>query len=139
MKGFMYAVMAEHLKTDRGKSLVSQYYKDHDAQSIFKDLLKHSLGSTSAWLSGDGLLKYITTARYPGNRRGTAFAFVLQWKEQVRKYETPDLEGFPPKQKLRMIQNAVGDGTELAHIKQVADLGVANGNKAFITIVMLLY
>jgi hypothetical protein len=29
-----------------------------------------------------------------------------------------------------MIQNAVGEVTELAHVKQLADLGVANGNKA---------
>jgi hypothetical protein len=27
-----------------------------------------------------------------------------------------------------MIQNAIGDVTELAHVKQLADLGVANGN-----------
>jgi hypothetical protein len=55
---------------------------------------------------------------------------VLHWKEQVRKYETLELGNFPPKQKLWMIQNAVGDITELAHIKQLDDLGVANGNKA---------
>jgi hypothetical protein len=88
------------------------------------------LGSTSAWLSVDRLLKYISTVRYPGNWRGFAFAFVLHWKEQVRKCETLELEDLPPKQKLQMIQNAVGDVAELAHIKQLADLGVANGNKA---------
>jgi hypothetical protein len=62
MQIFMYAVMAEHLKTDKRKSLVSQYEKGHDAQSIYHDLKKHALGSTSAWLSGDALLKYITSA-----------------------------------------------------------------------------
>jgi hypothetical protein len=65
MQIFMYAVMAEHFKTDKGKSLVSQYEKDHDAQSIYRDLKKHALGSTSAWLSGDALLKNITSAWYP--------------------------------------------------------------------------
>jgi hypothetical protein len=38
------------------------------------------------------------------------------------------VEDLPPKQKLRMIQNAIGDVAELAHVKQLADLGVANGN-----------
>jgi hypothetical protein len=130
MQIFMYAVMAEHLKMDKGKSLVSQYEKDHDAQSIYHDLKKHALGSTSAWLSGEALLKYINTARYPGTWCVTASAFMLHWKEQVKQYETLEVEDFPPKQKLHMIQNAIGDVTELAHVKQLADLGVANGNKA---------
>jgi hypothetical protein len=29
-----------------------------------------------------------------------------------------------------MIQNSVGEVTELAHVKQLADLGIENGNKA---------
>jgi hypothetical protein len=128
---FMYGVMAEHLKTDKGKSLVSQYEKDHDSQSIYCDLKKHALGYISAWLSGDALLKYITSARYPGNWLGTASAFVLHWKEHVKRYETLEVEDFPPKQKLCMIQNAIGDVTELAHVKQLADLGGANGNTPF--------
>jgi hypothetical protein len=77
MQIFMYAVMEEHLQTDKGKSLVSQYEEDHDAQKIYRDLKKHALGSTAAQLSGDTLLKYITTARYPDSWRGTSFAFVL--------------------------------------------------------------
>jgi hypothetical protein len=56
-------------------------------------------------------------AWYPGN-----------WKEQVKQYETLEVEYFPPKQKLRMIPNAIGDVTELAHVKLLAVLGVANGN-----------
>jgi hypothetical protein len=54
--------------------------------------------------------------------------FVLHWKEQVKRYETLEVEDFPPKQKLPMNQSAIGDVTELAHVKQLADLGVANGN-----------
>jgi hypothetical protein len=37
MQIFMYAVMAENLKTDIGKSIVSQYEKDHDSQIIYHD------------------------------------------------------------------------------------------------------
>jgi hypothetical protein len=129
MQIFMYVVMEEHLQMDKGKSLVSQYEEDHDAQKIYRDLKKHALGSTAAQLSSDTLLKYITTARYPDNWRGTSFAFVLHWQEQVRRYERLELEEFQPRRKLRMIQNAVGDVTELEAVKKLADLGVANGNR----------
>jgi hypothetical protein len=58
----MYAFLEEHLQTDKGKSLVSQYEEDHNAKKIYCDLKKHALGSTASQLSGDTLLKYITTA-----------------------------------------------------------------------------
>jgi hypothetical protein len=127
MQIFMYAVLEDHLKTGKGKSLVSQYEDDHDAQSIYRELKKHALSSTAAQLSGDTLLQYITTTRYPGNWRGTSHEFVLHWKEQVMRYERLELEPFPPKQKLRMLQNAVGDVTELAYVKQIGDQDIARG------------
>jgi hypothetical protein len=83
MQTIMYAIMADHLKTDKGKALASQYEGTRDALSIYWELVKHALASTSEWLSGDDLLRYITTAHYPDNWRGTAFAFVLHWQEQV--------------------------------------------------------
>ena len=73
------------------------------------------------------MLKYITAARYPGNWRGTAYAFVLHWKEQVTQYEKLELEAIPPKQKLRMLQNTVGDVNDLANVKQLNDQVVARG------------
>jgi hypothetical protein len=48
MQTFMYAVMADHLKTDKGKALFSQYEGTRDAQSIYWELVKHALASTSA-------------------------------------------------------------------------------------------
>jgi hypothetical protein len=81
MKIFVYAVFEEDLKTSKGKSLVSQYEEKHDAQSIYRDLKKHALGSNAAQLSGDTLLQYITTTRYPGNGCGTSYEFVLHWKD----------------------------------------------------------
>ena len=95
----MYAVFEEHLKTDTGKSLVSRYELTHDAQSIYKELKKHAKSSTAAQLSGDTLLKYITSARYPVNWFGTSYAFVLHWKEQVAQYKKLELEDVPPIQK----------------------------------------
>jgi hypothetical protein len=53
----MYAVLEDHLKTDKGKSLVSHYELSHDAQSIYSDLKKHALHSTAAQLSGDTVLQ----------------------------------------------------------------------------------
>jgi hypothetical protein len=51
MQTFMYAVMTDHLKMDKGKSLVCQYGGTRDAQSIYWELVKHALASTSALLS----------------------------------------------------------------------------------------
>jgi len=50
MQTFMYAVLEDHLKTDKGKSLVSHYEAMRDAQSIYRDLKKHALSSTAAQL-----------------------------------------------------------------------------------------
>jgi hypothetical protein len=89
--------------------------------------MKHALSSTAAQLSGDTLLQYITKTQYPGTCRGTSHAFVLHWKEQIMKYEKFELEAFPPKQKLRLLQNAVGDVAELLYIKQIGDQDVSHG------------
>jgi hypothetical protein len=128
MQIFMYAVTEEHLKMDKGKSLVSQYEVDNDAQSIYCELKKHSTSSTAAWLAGDTLMKYIINAKYPGEWRGTSFGFVLHWQEQLAKYEELDLEITPPKQKLRMLQNAVGDLEALARVKLMNDHDIARGH-----------
>jgi hypothetical protein len=86
------------------------------------------LSSTAAQLSGDTLLQYISTTQYLGTCRGTSHAFVLHWKEQVMEYKKLELEAFPPKQKLWLLQNAVGDVTELSYIKQIGDQDVARGH-----------
>jgi hypothetical protein len=94
----MYAVF-QHLKTNKRKSLVSQFEATSDAQSIYRELMKHALNSTAAQLSGDTLLQYITTTLYPGTWRVASHAFVLHWKEQNMKYEKLVLEAIPPKEK----------------------------------------
>jgi hypothetical protein len=127
MQTFMYAVLQKHLKTDKGKSLVSQFEATRDAQSIYRELMKHALSSTASQLSGDTLLQYITTTQYPGNWRGTSHAFVCHWKEQIIRYEKLGLEAFFPKQKLCLLQNAVGDVADLSYIKQIGDQDVACG------------
>jgi hypothetical protein len=132
MQVFMYTALKEHLKTDKGKSLVSQYKPSHDAQSVYCKLKKHACSSTAAQISGDTLLQYIMTACYHGNWCGTSYAFVLHWKEKITQYEKLELEDFPPKQKLWMLQNAVADVSELAYVKQIGDQDVACGKPHWI-------
>jgi hypothetical protein len=99
-----------------------------DAHSIYHELKNHALNSTAAQRSSDTLLQYITTARFPGSCRGTAYAFVLHWKEQIMKYKKLKLEEFPLKQKLCLLQNAIGNVTELSYFKQIGDQDIARGN-----------
>jgi hypothetical protein len=103
MQIFMYAVMVEHLKTDKGRSVVRQFESTSDAQSIYCELKRHALSSTAAMLAGDSLMQYLVSAKFPGKWKGTSFGFVLHWKEQVPKYESLDLEEMPAAQKLRML------------------------------------
>jgi hypothetical protein len=76
-------------------------------------------------ISGDTLSKYITSARFPGDWRGTAYSFVLHWKEQVSYYKQLELEDIPPKQKLRMLKNTVADVTDLESVKRIEDQNIA--------------
>jgi hypothetical protein len=96
--------------------------------SIYCELKKHGTSSTAAWLAGDTLMKYIINAKYQGEWRGPSFGFVLNWKEQLAEYEELDLEITPPKQKLRMLQNAAGDVEALAPVKLTNDHDVARGH-----------
>jgi hypothetical protein len=108
--------------------LISELEEKRDAQSIYRELKKHALGSTETQLSGEALLQYITTTRHPGTWRGNLFNFVLHWKEQVMKFGKLKLEEFPPKQKLRMFQNNVGEVSELAYVKPIGDQDIASDN-----------
>jgi hypothetical protein len=76
-------------------------------------------------LSGDTMLQYITMTRYPGSWQGTSSGFVLHWKEQVLKYERLEQEIFGAKYKIWMLQNAVGNITELPCDKQLGDQDIA--------------
>jgi hypothetical protein len=93
-------------------------------------LKKHALGSTAAHLSGDTLLEYITMAQNPGTCRGILLNFALHWKEQVMKHKRLELEEFLPKQKVCMLQNAVGEVSELSYVKKIGDQDISRGNMA---------
>jgi hypothetical protein len=67
MQFFMYSVFEERLKSDKGKSLVQDYEDSRDAQALYTARKRHTKQSTVAHISGDTLLKYITSTRFPGN------------------------------------------------------------------------
>jgi hypothetical protein len=73
------------------------------------------------------LLKYITSARFPGNWCGRVYSFVLHWKEQVSYYEKLELEYIPSKQKLSMLKNTLADVTDLQRVKRIEDQNIARG------------
>jgi hypothetical protein len=89
-------IFEEKLKSDKGKSLIQDYEDTRDAQALYTALKRHAKQSTAVHISGDTLLKYITSAQFPGNWRGTAYSFVLHWTEQVVYYEKLELEDIPP-------------------------------------------
>jgi hypothetical protein len=115
------------LKSNKGKSLIQDYEGTHDAQTLYTTLKRHAKQSTAAHISGDTLLKYITSARFPGYWCGTAYSFVLHWKEQVSYYKKLELEDIPPKQTLWMLKNTVADVTNLQSVKRIEDQYIAHG------------
>ena len=64
---------------------------------------------------------------FPRKLAGTSYDFVLHWNEQVFKYEQLEVDLFPPKHRLRMLQNTVGEVREIAYVKQIGDQDVARG------------
>jgi hypothetical protein len=123
----MYSVFEEKLKSDKGKSLVQDYEDTRNTQALYTALKLHATQSTAAHISGDTMLKYITSARFTGDWRGTAYSFILHWKEQVSYYKKLVLEDIPPKQKLRIVKNTVEDVTDLQSVKRIEDQTIARG------------
>jgi hypothetical protein len=82
----MYAIYEEKLR----EIAVNNHENTWDAQTIYADLKLHTMQS-AAHISGDSLLTYVTSACFPGKWQGTAYAFVLHWKEQVSQYEKLEL------------------------------------------------
>jgi hypothetical protein len=91
---FMYSFFEEKLKSNKVKSLIQDYEDTRDAQPLYTAHKRHAKQSTVAHISGYMLLKYITSAHFPGNWRGTAYSFVLHWKEQVPYYEKLESKTF---------------------------------------------
>ena len=107
---FVYAVLDKTVKTDRGRAIVREHEQDFDAQKVYKKLADYHLTSTKAKIESAELLSYITSACIgDGTWKGTTENFILNWQEQVRKYEkqVPPTEAFPDSHKCTMLENAV--------------------------------
>ena len=109
---FVYSILVRCLMTDKGKSLVRDYEKDHDAQKVIKELVEHHRKSTKSDLESTDRLEYIMTATISGPSstwKGNARGFIHHWLEQVRKYEdaTAQKDHFNEGQKQLLLQKAV--------------------------------
>jgi hypothetical protein len=74
---FMYAVLEDHLKTNREKSLVCQFKSTVDPQGIYRELKKLALRFNAAQLSADTMLDDIKKTRFTENWFGKANDFVF--------------------------------------------------------------
>ena len=84
---YMFQILHNNVQTDKGKQILKEHMDTYDAQKAFKELTEHALESTAAKISSSTLLTYITSAKInDGQWRGTTTAFIIHWKEQVRKY-----------------------------------------------------
>jgi hypothetical protein len=76
--------------------------------------------------------RYINEIHYkcqvPWRMERHFIGFVLHWQEQLAKYEELDLEVTPQRQKLQMLQNAMGDVEALAQVKLMNDHDIARGH-----------
>jgi hypothetical protein len=108
----MYNVFKDHLKTSKGKPLVSQFRSTIDAQGIYRELKKHASSLVEAQLLGDMLLQDIKKTRFSENWSRKAYDFVLHWRQQVTKYKTHEIEEISPKQKFRLLKHAGSDVPE---------------------------
>ena len=85
---FVYAVFERTLQTDQGKAFVREHSKDGNAQKIHEKLVNHYQKSTVAAVDSEKYLQYVTTAKLDdGAWNGTNQAFILHWRDQLRRYE----------------------------------------------------
>ena len=122
---YMYAVLETKVLTDRGKAIVREFEKSHDAQQTYAKLKDHHLTSTKAKMASSDLLSHITSVRLGTNAwKGTTEAFVAAWEEKVRLFErqASPADHFTDSLKRTMLENAVSPIKELRAVKTTADL-----------------
>jgi len=130
---FMYDVFINILRTDRGIHFVRTHSITKDAQSIWREYSNYMNTSTKADLEIQRLMSSITSKRLTTNYRGTTTKFILDWLDDVRRYEemTPIRSHFPEPMKKAMLQNAINEIKTFADIKTSEEFDIAKGNKPF--------
>mgnify|MGYP006357956311 FL=1 len=129
---FLYKVLADTVKTDQGRTFVREHSKDRNGRKVYEKIVEHYTKSTSAQISANDLLQYITSARIDTNWKGTTEGFILHWKNQVRKYEDIVEDEKKPHDDLKqsLLENAVHGITELRQVKANAQqLAIHDGRK----------
>ena len=128
-QSFAYSVLHHTLLTDMGKTLVRQHLDTLDAQTVYKELCAYHAKSTNAKVNASALLTYITTVRFDTTWRGTAQAFLLHWKNQLRQLDDiqPDSDRFSKPLRKVMLENAVHAVEELRSVKALEDHNVTLG------------
>jgi hypothetical protein len=130
---FMYAVLMKTVQTDVGKSFVRAHESTYDAQKIYEELVRHASASTKASMDSTTIMSYVTSVRLgDGKWRGSSNGFVLNWVNQIRKYEAivPASDHFSDGQKRSMLENAVATISELRAIKAQSDQHKTHTRKA---------
>jgi hypothetical protein len=120
----MYAVFMKTVQTDMGKSFVGSNEANYDAQKIYEHLIKHFSTSTKAAMDSTAIMSYFTSIRLgDGKWRGSTNGFVLNWVNQIRKYEAiiSSHDHFSDGQKRSMLENSVASVADLCAIKSQAN------------------
>jgi len=121
---YMMAVFTTFVQTEYGKTLIRKYEGCNDAQGLFHELERHAQSSTTAILTAQELLAYITSATLgKSSWNSTTTSCVLHWEEQVRLYEryTGSHSHFSPEMKRTMLQGAVSGIADLRQVQLNAE------------------
>ena len=125
MQKFMYAILDKNVLTDQGRAIVRAHEATYDAQKAYNEIKNHHNSSTKAKIEASSILSYITSVKIDDDSwQGTAEGFILNWQEQLAKYEniTDTAETFSDIQKYNMLQNAVMPITDLHNVKVNVDI-----------------
>ena len=118
----MHVVFDKTLRTGRGKKYTREREGYHNAQSVHQKLNSFYTESTNSRVSTSTTLRYITPAKLE-SLKGTAEAFIFNWKDHIRVYETlvPTNSHFSEHQKRIMLENVVPSVGHLRAIKDQSD------------------
>ena len=122
---YLYAVLSDVVRTDKGKSIIRKYSTKLDAQLAYHELKDFHDHSTTAKIQSSDILSWIVSARVgDGTWKGTTSSFLIYWTNQVRLYENQidPKEYLSSSQKRTILENAVHDIEELRNVKQRAEL-----------------
>ena len=118
---YMYAVFTQTLLTDKAKAIVRRHEGTSDAQKVYAELVVHQVKSTKADLDQSTILAYLTSSTISdGNWNGTTHAYILNWLDKVRIYNTIADDILGEIQLKVMLQNAVKPISDLRQVAATA-------------------